>query len=46
MERKLPGKKFKNFGIPRQVVLFFGDFGKCCSVRYWKLPKIQTGCFD
>ena len=36
------GKNFKNFGIPREVVLVFGNFGKCCSVRYWKLPKIQT----
>ena len=22
-----------------------GNFGKCCSIRYWKLPKIQTGSF-
>ena len=36
---------FENLGIPREVLLFFGNFGKCCSIRYWKLPKIQTGRF-
>ena len=35
-------KNFENLGIAREVVLFFGNFGKCCSIRYWKLPKIQT----
>ena len=44
-ERKLPRKKkFENWCIPREVVLFYGNFGKNCSIRYWKLPKIQTGC--
>ena len=37
-------KKFENVGIPREVVLFYGNFGKNCSIRYWKLPKIQTRC--
>ena len=36
-------KNFENLGIAREVVLFFGNFGKCCSIRHWKLPKIQTG---
>ena len=40
---KLNGKK--NFGIPREVVPFFRNFGKCCSLRYWKLRKIQNRCF-
>ena len=35
-------KIFENLGIPCEVVVFFGNFGKCCSIRYWKLPKIQT----
>ena len=44
---KLNGKKirenvFENLGIPREVVLVFANFGKCCSFPYWKLPKIQT----
>ena len=43
---------FKNLGIPQEV---FGNVGKsslpvqstekCCSIRYWKLPEIQTGSF-
>ena len=46
---------FENLGIPREVVLFFGNVGKsslpvqstekCCSIRYWKLPEIKTGSF-
>ena len=35
----------KNLGICRKVVLCFGIFERCCSTRYWKLPKIQTGRF-
>ena len=31
---------FENLGIPREVVLIFENFGKRCSIRYWKLPKI------
>ena len=42
---KIPGKNFTNFGIPRQIVLVFGDFGKCCSVRYWKLPENSNRTF-
>ena len=37
-------KKNQNVGIPREVVLFYGNFSKNCSIRYWKLPKIQTRC--
>ena len=25
---------------PREVVLFLKNFGKCCSICFWKLPKI------
>ena len=38
-------KTFENLGIPRKVVLFLGNFWKCCSTHYRKLPKIQTGRF-
>ena len=24
----------ENLSIPREVVLFFGNFAKCCSIRY------------
>ena len=41
--KKTSGKKFRNLAIPREVVLIFGNFGKCCSICYWKLPKIQSG---
>ena len=27
-------KIFENLGITREVVLFFGRFGKYCSIRY------------
>ena len=33
---------FENLGIPREVFFFFGNFGKCFSIRYWKLPKISN----
>ena len=39
-------KIFENFGIPREVVLFFRNFAKCCSVCHWKLWKIQNRCFS
>ena len=45
MERTLPEKKVENLGIPRVVVLFYGNFGNCCSIRYRKLPKTKTGRF-
>ena len=32
-------KFFKKLGITREVVLLFGNFGKCCSFRFWKLPE-------
>ena len=42
--KKTSGKKFSKFGYtPREVVFFFGNFGKCCSICYWKLPQIQSG---
>ena len=25
---------------PREVLLFLKNFGKCCSIRFWKSPKI------
>ena len=41
---KLNGKKTcGKLGINRQFVLFFRNFRKCSYIRYWKLPKIQTG---
>ena len=27
-------KKIENLGISREVVLFYGNFGKYCSIRY------------
>ena len=35
MKRKLPGKNFKNLGIPPEVVLLIRNFGKCRSIRYY-----------
>ena len=44
--KKISGKKsFENLGIPRDVVLFFGNFGKSCSIRYWKLPKMESALY-
>ena len=40
-KKKLPGKFFENLSIPREVVLFYGNFWKCWSIRNWKFPKIQ-----
>ena len=32
--KKTSGKKFfENLGVPREVDLFNGNFGKCCSIR-------------
>ena len=36
--KKTSGENCPKFGYP--FVLLFGNFGKCSSVRYWKLPKI------
>ena len=38
-------KCFQKFGYTSRGCSLFGNFGKCCANRYWKLPKIQTGCF-
>ena len=38
-------KKFENLGIPRKVVLFFGNFGKYCSFCSWKLTKNSNRTF-
>ena len=43
METKLSGKKIPKFGYTSRGCLFLGNFVKCCSIRYLKLPKIQTG---
>ena len=44
MERKIEGKSFGKLGYTSQGWLLSGNSGKCCnsSIRYWKLPKIQT----
>ena len=38
-------KCFQKFGCTSRGCPLFGNFGKCCANRYWKSPKIQTGCF-
>ena len=45
METKLSGKKFPKFGYTSRGCLFLGNFVKCCSIRYLKLPIIRTGRF-
>ena len=45
METKLSGQKFPKFGYTSRGCLFLGNFVKYCSIRYLKLPKIQTGRF-
>ena len=35
---------FESFGSMEMAPLI-ANFRKCCSIRYWKLPKIQTGRF-
>jgi len=35
----------ESLGIPREVVLFSGNYGKYCSVRHWEFPEIQTIIF-
>ena len=37
-------KMLENLGIPCEVVLFL-EFRKYCSIRYWKLPEMQTESF-
>ena len=41
--RKKKKKKMENLSKPCEVVFSFGNFVKCFSIRYWKLPKTQTG---
>ena len=38
-------KFFENLAIPREVDPLLGNFGKCCSIRYWKLWNIQSWRF-
>ena len=45
MERKLPGKSFRKSGYTWQGCPIFKNFGKCCAILYWKLPKMQTRLF-
>ena len=42
-ERKLQGKSYRKFGCNSRGCPLFENFGKCCSIRHWKVPKIQTG---
>ena len=42
-EGKLLGKSYRKFGCNSRGCPLFENFGKCCSIRHWKLPKIQTG---
>ena len=42
MERKFPVKKFGNFDIPRKVVFFSRNSGKCCSSPYRMLRSAHT----
>ena len=41
MERKLPGKSFPEFGYTSRGCALFGNFGKYCSTRSWKLLKFK-----
>ena len=46
MERKLPLNFFSKIWLyVARLASFFGNFGKCCSILLWKLPKIQTKRF-
>lgn len=36
---------FQNLGIPHEVVLFSGHFGKWCSFHHWKSPEIKPRIF-
>ena len=48
---KMNGKKTSRKKILKiwlylmKFVLLIGNFGKCCSICYWKLTKIQSGRF-
>ena len=38
-------KKIPQIWVYLARLSFLGNFVKCCSIRYLKLPKIQTGRF-
>ena len=46
LERKLSGKFFEKFGYSSRGRPLFWNIFRCCSTRYWKLPKIHTGRFS
>lgn len=46
MEQKFPVRNLKRkLGIAREVILFTGNSGRCCSIRHWEFPETQTGSF-
>ena len=45
MERKLLVKCLEKFGYTSRRCPLLGNVWKCCSIRYWKLLKIQIGHF-
>jgi len=45
MERRIPVRKFRNFQFTMPGCRFSGNSGKCCSIRRWKFPEIQTRIF-
>jgi len=41
--KKTSGKSFRKLGYTsRDCPALFGNLGKCCSTRYWKLPKFKS----
>ena len=43
--KKTSGKKISAIWYTSLGCPHFGNFWKCCFIRYWKLSKIQTGSF-
>ena len=43
--KKTTGKNFRKFGYTSRGCPLFWKFLKCCSICYWKLPKIHAGRF-
>ena len=43
--KKTSGKKMSKIWVYLVRLPSYGNFGKCCSIHSWKLPKIQTGHF-
>ena len=41
--KKTSGKKLPKIWVSLARFPLFENFEKCCSIRHWKLPKIQTG---